>query len=290
MDKRKDSRINNINNDNLIETIVYFDNNSPTSHVNQSKIKTEMNDFSLLNRTQINKSTLFEDSNEINEPVDEHIFINDNQLGVQKYDIKYATFDDPYINPLDLRNVNYKHTEEEFKNLIAMLETLEKKYLDLLALREDKFDEVFNSYSLCKFGANIYITGLKRILTLAMLILKTRFEPMEKSNVEKLIINEYLISEEIYINNFFDQSSLKYIAKENNEKFLLFIDIFKSLKQNEDLIANLVKNEFVPSLSGISFALKAINNYIESTLKDCETLLTEFNEEIVVELLLNVML
>jgi len=103
MDKRKDSRINNNNNDNLIETIVYFDNNSPTSHVNQSKIKTEMNDFSLLNRTQINKSTLFEDSNEINEPVDEHIFINDNQLGVQKYDIKYATFDDPYINPLDLR-------------------------------------------------------------------------------------------------------------------------------------------------------------------------------------------
>lgn len=291
MDKGKIGSTIDNNNYHLIKTEVTIHNKNDSQLLIENKIEiSNFNEFSLYNANQIENSTLFEDSNEINEPVDEHIFINDNQLGVQKYDIKYSTFDDPYINPLDLRNINYKKTEEEFKHLINTVDNLERNFLVLLALREDKLDEFFDAYSLCKYCAIIFIIGLKRILTLSLYILKTRFEPLEKSYIERLIINDYLISDEIYINNFFDQSNFKEIAKKNNEKFLLFIDVFKLLKQNEDFISKLVKNEFVPSLSGIALAIKAITNYIECTLKDCETLLDQFNEEVVVELLLNVLI
>lgn len=272
-----------------INTKITIQNNSESEILIGNKIETpNFNENSVYGATKISNLTIFENSNEIDEQVDEHIFINDNQLGVQKYDIKYATFDDPYINPIDLRNINYKETEEELKNLIASLENLERKYTYLIKSREVKLDEFFNTYSLCKYCANIFIVGLKRILTLSLYILKTRFEPLEKLIIERLVINEYLISDEIYINNFFNHSNFKEIAKNDNNKFLLFIDVFKLLKQNEDFISKLIKNEFVPSLSGITFAVKAISNYIECTLKDCDTLLYEFNEEIVVELLLNV--
>jgi len=271
--------------ENIIKTSVLIADD--TLYTSENKT-INFNSSLIYNQKNLSTFPSFEDSNELIEKVDDHIFINDNQLGVQKFDIKYATFDDPYINPLDLRLINYSKTQEELNNLITSVNNLEKTYLNLLSIKGDEIEIFFNNYSLCKYCANIYIIGLKRLLELALCILKTRFEPLEKAKIEKIVITNYLISDEIYINNFFNLSNFKEIAKNNNEKFLLFIDTFKLMKKNEDLIANFIKNEFVPSLSGIAFAVKSINNYIESTLKDCETLINEFNEEIVVELLLNV--
>lgn len=231
----------------------------------------------------------FENNDEmIHENVDDHIFINDNQLGVQKFDIKYPTFDDPYINPMDLRNITYKKTEEELNNLISLIHILEIKYIQLLNFQQDKLETFFKTYSVCKDCSRVFIVGFKRILTLFSLLLKIRFDPIEKLHAEKIATDDYLISEEIYINNFFNYDDFKQIVQSDNEKFLGFIECFKMLKSYEDSLSRHIYSGFVPSLSGIFFALKIINNYIESTIKDCENLIIEINEEIVVELLLNV--
>ncbi len=282
LDKNYNNSVNNLTSNQNINPSL-SENNESYKIDAETKLKIDQN-----KETTYFKQTAFENTLDITEEVDDHIFINDNELGVQKYDIKFGTFEDPYINPLELRNITYKETEEELRNLICLVEILEKKFIDMTIIKEESIDVFFNSYFLCKHCSNINIIGLKRILTLSMYILKTCFEPLEKASYENLISSEFILSDEIYINNFFNLSNFKEIAKNNNEKFLLFVDTFKNLKKNENNMCSFINKEKVPSLTGISFAIKSINIYIESTIKDCESLITDLNEDVVVELFLNV--
>ena len=130
---------------------------------------------------------------------------------------------------------------------------------------------------------------MKRISLLAIYILKIKFHPIDKKEIEKLIKEEFLISDEFFINNMLNYGDLKEIAKIDNQKFSEFIENFKILKTNEDKLSYFFKSEEkVPSLTSIFFTVKVITLYIESTLKDCENIMIESKEENVVDLLLNV--
>jgi hypothetical protein len=274
--------------------------------LNEEKIRNKEDDFDLIkeNFTDKNNDKKFDDCKtaennncdekeekeiEDNEKIDNHIFINEYKLGVQNNDLKFATFDDPHINPISLTNINYQNTYDEFNYLISILKDLEEKYECLISFKKSEILIISNKYGICLDVGRIYIIALRRIVELTLFITKTRFCPMEKEKIIKIIKEDYIVSNDIYINNFLNYKDLKKIVIENEEKLMIFIDHFKLIKLNEDKIANYIYNDFVPSITGIYFAMKCIVIYIELMIKDCEILIKdEIIEDVLIELLLNV--
>lgn len=262
--------------------------NINTTTNNNEKLYNESQNMSFLendSKFALNKESTQEESTE---KIDDHIFINEFKLGVQKNDLKFANFDDPYINPILLTNINYQNTLDEFNNLISILRELEEKYDYLISFKKTEIFETSNKYGICPDVGRIYIIGLRRIIELTLYIIKTRFCPLEKEEIIKIVKENYIFSNDIYINNFLNYKNLKNLVVEDDEKLINFIDNIKIIKEIEDKLANYIYNDFVPSITGIYFAAKSIMIYIEDIIKDCEILMNNIIEEVVIELLLNV--
>jgi hypothetical protein len=296
LDKKIHKEKNNDNNNNeLGENIIqehkyindkgFLDNNDPKKSFND-KINTNTNsNFEIENEANFEREIETDD----NEKIDDHIFINQYKLGVQNNDLKFATFDDPHINPLSLININYQNTFDEFNNLISILMDLEEKYEYLISFKRSEIIYTSNKYGICLDVGRIYIIALRRIIELTLYITKTRFCPLEKENIINILKENYLVSSDIYINNFLNYKNLKKIVIENEEKLMIFIDHFKSIKLTEDKMTSYIYNDFVPSITGIFFAIKSMIIFIEYMIKDCE-ILTNDNiiEDVLIEFLLNV--
>jgi hypothetical protein len=250
---------------------------------------------------------------EIDEISDDFIFINENKLGVQKKDLKFSNYDDPFINPKDLINIDYKTTLNEFNNLIKSLNLLTYKYREFFNEKKSEIEKIFKNLIIyCDLG-KISIAGLLRIIDFSLKIFNLKFlsneNTFEKNEMEKYINDNYpKISNEDYINNFLNKenlinpktSDIEYYD-EDNEYTIIVREKILIIKESEEKLFYYFYNNFdyngknnnnsslsIPSITGFFFALKSMNLYILETITNIDNLTICLIKEIFLENLLSV--
>jgi len=212
-------------------------------------------------------------------------------------DIKFPTFDDPYIEEHVKKDITYESLISDLKSCDEALNNFSLQYDSLFnSANSQMIKKKFSEHNLNHSTYKLFAFFLTRQITLVYYLLEMKFSSKtdQIQNISDSIRKNFVdVDHDLMIQDFFTTNNKYFLINEDNDnpqeydKHIQVIKLFKTLIKNEsDIIQFDSEDEkYLPSISSISISLiilKSVLDNLTFQLKELQEL-RDINEDYLIQ-------